>query len=110
MPELEKTYSNRWLTALTFNYEEAGLTSKEVLKYLADENIEARPVWKPLHLQPVFQSTKYYPHSMIDNVSECLFENGLCLPSGSNMTLEEQMRVIQCIKDSIILKRKNVLH
>lgn len=101
MPELDNTLSNRWLTALTINEDVAGLTVQELLNALADENIEARPVWKPLHMQPAFQGTKYYPHSETMNISETLFENGICLPSGSNMSEEDQMRIIQCIKETV---------
>lgn len=97
MPELRETKSNRWLTALTI--EEAGPNGiNSLLESLAEENIEARPIWKPLHLQPLFAGRKYYPHSENENVSERLFQTGICLPSGSNMTAEDQMRVISCIK------------
>jgi pyridoxal phosphate-dependent aminotransferase EpsN len=101
MPELNNTLSNRWLTALTIDEEVAGLKVRDLLNALADENIEARPVWKPLHMQPAFQGMKYYPHSETKNISEMLFENGICLPSGSNMTEEDQMRIIQCIKETV---------
>ncbi|WP_369903615.1 DegT/DnrJ/EryC1/StrS family aminotransferase [Bacillus manliponensis] len=98
MPELKNTYSNRWLTALTIE-EEAGMPRMDVLSALEKENIEARPVWKPLHLQPLFQEVKYYSHSEGEDVCRELFKKGICLPSGSNMTVEDQERVIQCIKN-----------
>lgn len=98
MPELENTFSNRWLTALTINEQEARVNIKQLLNALERENIEARHVWKPLHMQPLFQKYKYYPHNKNSDVSEKLFQTGICLPSGSNMTLQDQMRVIQCIK------------
>jgi pyridoxal phosphate-dependent aminotransferase EpsN len=104
MPELEGTRSNRWLTALTINEEEARITVEDLLKALTGEDIEARPVWKPLHMQPIFNGVKYYQHSDTENISERLFENSLCLPSGSNMTEEEQMRIINCIKDTFSTK------
>lgn len=103
MPELEDTFSNRWLTALTINEEEAGVSVEGLLKALTEENIEARPVWKPLHLQPIFQEIKFYPHSESENISESLFNNGICLPSGSNMTEDDQMRIIKCIKHTVLL-------
>jgi pyridoxal phosphate-dependent aminotransferase EpsN len=103
MPELENTLSNRWLTALTINEAEVGVSVRDVLLALTEENIEARPVWKPLHMQPIFQGTKYYPHSKSENISEYLFENGICLPSGSNMTDEDQIRIINCIKETLSL-------
>ncbi|WP_309859835.1 aminotransferase class I/II-fold pyridoxal phosphate-dependent enzyme [Bacillus sp. SLBN-46] len=105
MPELKDTYSNRWLTALTINEKEAGISVTDILRALSEENIEARPVWKPLHLQPVFKESKYYPHNEQKSVSEVLFNNGLCLPSGSNMTEEEIETVIYHIKQTVI-KRK----
>jgi pyridoxal phosphate-dependent aminotransferase EpsN len=98
MPELEETYSNRWLTALTLDPEKVKITPYELIDVLEAENIEARPVWKPLHMQPLFEGCKFYPHAEDDVVSERLFETGLCLPSGSNMTVEQQERVIELIK------------
>jgi pyridoxal phosphate-dependent aminotransferase EpsN len=99
MPELENTFSNRWLTALTIDKEVTGVTVEELLKALNDENIEARPVWKPLHLQPLFEGVRYYQHNKTENVSEYLFYYGICLPSGSNMTEMDQMRVINCLSN-----------
>ncbi|OIK09389.1 pyridoxal phosphate-dependent aminotransferase [Bacillus sp. MUM 116] len=101
MPELEETRSNRWLTTLTIDEKEAGVSVKKLLNALSEENIEARPVWKPLHLQPIFHGISYYPHSERENVSEDLFRNGICLPSGTNMTVEDQTRTIHCIKMAI---------
>ena len=63
MPELENTRSNRWLTTLTIDEKESAISSGKLLRILAEENIEARPMWKPLHLQPLFKGKKYYPHS-----------------------------------------------
>jgi pyridoxal phosphate-dependent aminotransferase EpsN len=94
MPELEGTMSNRWLTTLTIDQQKLGVTPMDIINALAEENIEARPVWKPLHMQPVFEGIKYYSHHENWSVSEELFANGICLPSGSNMTEEEQNRVI----------------
>ncbi|GLH64129.1 aminotransferase class I/II-fold pyridoxal phosphate-dependent enzyme [Parageobacillus sp. G301] len=94
MPELEGTMSNRWLTTLTINQQALGVTPMDIINALAEENIEARPVWKPLHLQPVFNGVTYYPHQEGWSVSDELFANGICLPSGSSMTVEEQNRVI----------------
>jgi pyridoxal phosphate-dependent aminotransferase EpsN len=105
MPELKDTYSNRWLTALTINEKEAGISVTDILRALSEENIEARPVWKPLHLQPVFKESKYYPHNEQESVSEVLFNKGLCLPSGSNMTERDIEIVIHQIKQTVI-KRK----
>ncbi|WP_459500041.1 aminotransferase class I/II-fold pyridoxal phosphate-dependent enzyme [Bacillus sp. C1] len=101
MPELEKTRSNRWLTTLTIDEKEAGVAIESLLEALAEENIEARPVWKPLHMQPCFKGRKYYPHSKHNDVAERVFKKGICLPSGSNMTEEDQQRVIGCIKNAL---------
>jgi pyridoxal phosphate-dependent aminotransferase EpsN len=101
MPELEDTFSNRWLTAIVMDNKIIGLSRNELLRALDKENIEARPVWKPLHLQPLFQGFGFFPHTQKKTISEQLFERGLCLPSGTNMTEEEQMRVITCIRNEI---------
>ncbi|MFB5197816.1 DegT/DnrJ/EryC1/StrS family aminotransferase [Neobacillus sp. KR4-4] len=106
MPELENTFSNRWLTAITVNEEEAGVSVGDLIKNLAEENIEARPVWKPLHLQPVFKGVKYYPHSENENIAESLFYNGLCLPSGSNLTEEDQNRIINSINNMLSIRNE----
>jgi len=98
MPELTDTYSNRWLTAMTINPDKVRISPYELMDILEAENIEARPVWKPLHMQPLFEACKFYPHAEDDVVSERLFETGICLPSGSNMTVEEQERVIELMK------------
>lgn len=101
MPQLENTRSNRWLTTLTVG---AGISVESLLQSLAEENIEARPVWKPLHMQPLFKGATYYSHNDSENVSEQLFKTGICLPSGSNMTKEDQSRVIDCVKSFIKVK------
>jgi dTDP-4-amino-4,6-dideoxygalactose transaminase len=86
--EPEGYFSNRWLsTILLENYEK-----REMIRLaLEAENIESRPLWKPMHLQPVFEKYPKY----VNGVSEKLFERGLCLPSGSNMTDEERQRAIR---------------
>ena len=84
-------YSNRWLTTiLTDSYQ----TRENIRLALEKENIEARPLWKPMHLQPVF---KEFP-SYTNGVSEDLFQRGLCLPSGSNLSEEDLQRVVTNIK------------
>lgn len=108
MPELADTFSNRWLTALTINENEARISIIDILKTLSAENIEARPVWKPLHLQPVFKERKYYSHNAKESVSETLFNNGLCLPSGSNMTDEDIKTVIHHIRQTVIKRKERV--
>lgn len=103
MPELENTISNRWLTALTVDENITGISTTALLENFAVENIEARPVWKPLHLQPVFKGIQYYPHCENNSISEQLFYCGICLPSGSNMTEMEQLTIIRCLKESLKL-------
>jgi dTDP-4-amino-4,6-dideoxygalactose transaminase len=63
---------------------------------LAGEFIEARPVWKPMHLQPVFSHCDYFPHSN-ESISEQIFDRGICLPSGSNMSTDQIDRVAQTV-------------
>lgn len=96
MPELKETKSNRWLTALTLNSEKTNVTPVELIEYLAEQNIESRPVWKPLHLQPVFEDCKYYQHD--GDVAKDLFDRGLCIPSASSMTNEDVKFVASHIK------------
>ncbi|VEF49066.1 DegT/DnrJ/EryC1/StrS aminotransferase [Bacillus freudenreichii] len=104
MPELKNTFSNRWLTTLLIDETKTGVSSRTLLRLLAEENIEARPVWKPLHLQPLFKGAAYHMDEYQGNVSERLFHHGICLPSGSNMTEEKMIRVISCIKKGIQCK------
>lgn len=85
--------SNRWLSAILVDPKTAGCTREDIRLALAAQNIESRPLWKPMHLQPVFQHSPYYG----GNVSEELFNNGLCLPSGSNLEDEDLERVVNVI-------------
>lgn len=98
MPELAGTKTNRWLTALTIDEKKSNVTITQLVTALAKEQIEARPVWKPMHLQPIFKECNYFAHSDEENISETLFYSGICLPSGSNLTIEDQKRVIEVIK------------
>jgi len=113
MPELENTRSNRWLTTITLNLQESGISVHYLLEAFGKAKIEARHVWKPLHLQPLFKENTYYSHEEGINVSEQLFETGICLPSGSSMSEDEQLRVINCIQSvyaeaSITYQHSNV--
>lgn len=89
----EKYFSNHWLTAVQIDPNKSGVTREDIRLALLEDNIESRPLWKPMHMQPVFASCPFYGNG----TSERLFENGLCLPSGSNMTDDEQKRVIDII-------------
>jgi len=103
MPELEGTMHNRWLTTLTIDQNLLSVNPLDVIHALSEKNIEARHVWKPLHLQPLFEGVKYYRHHANKSVSDELFVNGICLPSGSNLSSKQQERVIQVIKN--VLKK-----
>ena len=82
-------FSNHWLSCITINSDKIGKTREDLRLALEKENIESRPLWKPMHLQPIFEKYPYYG----GKVCETLFENGLCLPSGSNLTTEDQDRL-----------------
>ena len=83
-------YSNYWLTTILVDSEKTnGITSEKIRVTLEEENIESRPLWKPMHLQPVFSSYPYYGSA----IAETLFNNGLCLPSGSNLSIEDLVRI-----------------
>lgn len=83
---------------MTVDPEKCGVTKDEIIDALEKENIEARPVWKPMHLQPLFRGYKYYTHEDERSVSDGLFDQGICLPSGSNLAEDDQDRVIKCIR------------
>ena len=89
--------SNFWLTTILIDPKQTGFDREQLRLRLEEENIESRPLWKPMHLQPVFASYPYYGGS----VSEELFERGLCLPSGSGLSDNEISRVIEVIKSFI---------
>jgi dTDP-4-amino-4,6-dideoxygalactose transaminase len=95
MPEPQWSFSNRWLSVATLA-RGSGMEVRTLIRRLAAEGIEARPVWKPMHLQPVFAGTAYFPHD--GSVSQDLFDRGICLPSGTNMTESQQERVIETLR------------
>ncbi|WP_139491597.1 DegT/DnrJ/EryC1/StrS family aminotransferase [Brevibacillus dissolubilis] len=101
MPEAEFGRHTRWLTTLTVDEAQTGVSAVEIVDALAEANIEARPVWKPLHLQPLFEGCTYYPHQPEESVSERLFHTGLCLPSGSSLTESQQTRVIDAFIQAV---------
>jgi len=82
-------FSNFWLTTILVKENSHGVTREKIRLALKDEKIESRPLWKPMHMQPVF---KAFPH-YLNGVSESLFEHGLCLPSGSNLTEDQRKRI-----------------
>lgn len=89
-------FSNHWLSCILVNPEKTkGINREQIRLAFLEANIESRPLWKPMHLQPIFKNSPFYG----GNVAEKLFENGLCLPSGSNLTDEDRHRIKQVIKD-----------
>lgn len=94
MPEAPWGLHSRWLTTLTIEPEAFGADREAVRQALEAENIEARPVWKPMHLQPVFAQARCYGGA----VAEQLFAHGLCLPSGSNLSDDDLERVVAVVR------------
>ena len=86
-------YSNHWLTSITVNKNLTAKSTHDLMNAFAEKNIETRPLWKPMHLQPVFKDCPYYG----ENVAEELFNQGLCLPSGSNLTQNDKKRIYDVI-------------
>lgn len=89
--------SNCWLSCILFDKHITGKTPEDLRITLEQQNIESRPLWKPMHLQPVFKSMD----KVVNGTSESLFSCGLCLPSGSQMSDEDLDRVAKCIKKAI---------
>jgi len=95
-------FSNFWLTTILVDPDKTGGINKEDIRLaLEKENIEARPLWKPMHLQPVFQDEPSY----VNGTSEKLFELGLCLPSGSSLSMDDKERIVESIYETLGLKR-----
>ena len=93
LTESNETFSNYWLTAILID-PKIGISREDVRLGLEADNIESRPLWKPMHLQPVFSGAPAYTNGF----SEYAFENGLCLPSGSNLTDEDRSRIVNQLK------------
>jgi pyridoxal phosphate-dependent aminotransferase EpsN len=94
MPEAPWGRATRWLTVITVDPAQFGATREQIRLALEKENIESRPLWKPMHLQPVFRDCE----AVGGAVAEDLFGQGLCLPSGSSMTREDQGRVVAAVR------------
>ena len=101
MPVVDPDAANYWLTCLTVDSETSGSSREALIAALEVADIEARPLWKPLHLQPVFKDKICYGGELAAG----LFKNGLCLPSGSGMHQSEREAVIKTIKDTLSLGR-----
>lgn len=94
LQEQNSCESNRWLTIILVDPKlTGGITSEDLRLALVNENIESRPLWKPMHMQPLYDKNPYFGHG----VAMKLFKTGLCLPSGSNLTIEELQRVVDVI-------------
>jgi pyridoxal phosphate-dependent aminotransferase EpsN len=93
MPEAPYGRSNGWLTSILIDPAVFGATTAQVRLHLDAQNIEARPVWKPMHMQPVFKAARVRGGA----VAERLFEHGLCLPSGSSLTAAEQRLIVEAV-------------
>jgi pyridoxal phosphate-dependent aminotransferase EpsN len=97
MPEPEGFHSTRWLTAVTIEPEVTGVTREDIRTMLLEHRIESRPLWKPMHMQPLYEGFPYHGSGN----DEGLFAKGLCLPSGSDMTHEQQAEVIARIRSML---------
>ena len=95
LPEPDGCFSNRWLTCVLIDPEHSGGITRETVRLALDaQNIESRPLWKPMHMQPIFADAPYYGNG----TSERLFMNGLCLPSGSNLSMADLDMIIDQIR------------
>tara|TARA_Y100001935_G_scaffold255527_1_gene269177 strand:- start:1536 stop:2657 length:1122 start_codon:yes stop_codon:yes gene_type:complete len=99
MEESANSISNRWLTTLIIDERKTGIKRDDIIKTLANERIEARPVWKPMHLQPLYDKQVFIKDD--EDISKKLFDSGLCLPSGSNLNRFDQNRIIDIIIDCL---------
>ena len=98
LKEPEGYFSNRWLSTVIINPEETGGVTREDIRIaLEEENIECRPLWKPMHMQPLYKDAPYYGNGM----AEMLFEYGLCLPSGSNMSKGDLEKVLYFLRKEL---------
>jgi UDP-N-acetylbacillosamine transaminase len=93
MPEIRDSRGNRWLTTLTLDKTDP----KKIIDMLEEVNIESRPLWKPMHLQPLFSDAL----AIEDGTSQRLFKTGICLPSGSSMVDDDVYRVCEIIKKAL---------
>jgi len=100
MPEPPGYRSTRWLTVFTLSGPDASRRRNLLLRSLERHSIEARPVWKPMHQQPLFRGAPYFAHGAED-VCASMFEAGICLPSGSNLTTDQQHRVVEQLRRAL---------
>lgn len=105
MPEPDWSFSTHWLSVFSINPELTAIDVSTLIETLREEMIEARPAWKPMHLQPLFKGVKYFKHSN-NSFSDEVFKNAFCLPSGSNMDELQVKRVISVLK-SLFTKKSS---
>ena len=97
----DKRISTHWLSVLKL--QNTSILPLDIIEALEKENIESRPIWKPMHMQPVFKKYPFFNHNKKGiSVSEELFNTGVCLPSDTNMTKKEQERVIEIIRNLFV--------
>lgn len=101
MPEPDFGRHNRWLTVMILDPERARVAPADIMAELNNHNIESRPVWKPMHLQPVFEKYPFYTANLNKPFSDKAFEQGICLPSGSSLSDEIQGKIIQILKKEL---------
>ena len=97
MPEPDNCYSTRWLTVLKLKNSSLSKNSLNLIELLNENGIESRPVWKPMHLQPLYKDYSFFSINESCSISENLFFNGICLPSGLNLQFEEQEKISSII-------------
>ena len=98
MPEAHHGRSTRWLSCCLLKDKQ---TRDKVIMHLREKRIESRPVWKPMHLQELYATSRYETHDSKSDVSAAIFERGLCLPSGSGLTHQQQTRVINALEHAL---------
>jgi dTDP-4-amino-4,6-dideoxygalactose transaminase len=101
MPEPPGFHSTRWLSCFTMDIADAAVHCERIIKTMERHSIELRPVWKPMQLQPLFAGAPYFEHAQGIDVSATLFLSGVCVPSGSNLTAEQQGRVIELLREAV---------
>ena len=106
MPEPAGSHSTRWLTCFTLAGAQVQGGRELVLKWLERHSIEARPVWKPMHLQPLFRGAPYFTHEEGRDVAAALFDAGICLPSGSNLTDSQISHVIDHLRRALSVAKE----
>ena len=105
MPEVPGTFATRWLTVATVEAKALGVDATSLIRLLNARNIEARHVWKPMHRQPLFADAAYFPHAD-GSFSDRAFATGICLPSGTNMSMQDVDRVVETIRSTVATARR----